>query len=176
MSAKSTISGKDLKAKLLAGGHSIKDVAEAMGVTPQNLYAYFKSSAIQRATLERIAAAIGEKPDWFTGGKAVAAVPLNGKQLKEKLKKAGIPVSEVANAMGVTTQSLYAIFQSKRLRVSTIETLSRATGKPRQWFYTYELPENEENKDELIALQRETIAQQKKYIALLEEKLARYEK
>ena len=170
MPHKTTISGKALRARLIADGYTIAEVAQAMGVLPQNIYMLFKSAALQQGTIERIANALGVAPEHFSSHNAEAQ-PISGKQLQAKLKNANIPISQLSRYMNVSPQNLYAIFKSKRLRPATIRTLACASGMPTDWFYNYETPQEAQNKDTLIAALQEIIAQQKKYIAILEAKL-----
>ena len=91
--------------------------------------------------------------------------------LKEKLNKNDITIPQLAELLGATTQNLYAILRSKNLRLSTIRSMSIALNKPIEWFSSFEIPETAQDKEHYIKALEALIEQQKKYIAVLEERL-----
>lgn len=173
---KITISGKQLKLLLKAEGYSVKDIADAIGVTTQNLYAAFNSNAVQRKTLQKIAQAIGKDLDFFFDAEDLSYEFLSGPELKKKIQRENLPIPLIAARMGTSAQSLYSIFKSKNIRSATIDALSKAMEKPRDWFYSFNAPRNIEDRETLIKAQAELIERQNKYILLLEEKLSLSEK
>lgn len=172
MNDKITISGRQLKLLLKAEGYSVKDIADALGVTTQNLYAAFNSNAVHKKTLQKIAQAIGKDLAFFLEAENLNYEFLSGAELKKKILREHLSIPLIAARMGTSTQSLYSIFKSKNLRSATVDSLSLATGKPREWFYSYDAPRNIEDRETLIKAQRDLIERQNKYIQLLEEKLA----
>ena len=61
---------------------------------------------------------------------------MSGKDLKEKLKAAGINLSELAKRMGYKTdQNLHSVLGAKEMNSSVIERMAEALGKPIGWFY-----------------------------------------
>lgn len=173
---KITISGKQLKLLLKAEGYSVKDIADAIGVTTQNLYAAFNSNAVQRKTLQKIAAAIGKDMAFFLEAENLSYEFLSGADLKKKIQRENISIPWIAAQMGTSAQSLYSIFKSKNIRSATVDSLAEAMGKPRDWFYSFNAPRNIEDRETLIKAQAELIDRQNKYIQLLEEKLSLLEK
>lgn len=173
---KVTISGRQLKLLLKTEGYSVKDIADKIGVTTQNLYAAFNSNAVQKKTLQNIAQAIGKDMDFFLEAEGLSYDFLSGAELKKKILRENLSIPLIAARMGTSTQSLYSVFRSKNLRCATIDSLALATGKPKDWFYSFNAPRNIEDRESLIKAQAELIERQNKYIRLLEEKLASLEK
>ena len=60
--------GEYIKKILLENGFILKDVAEAMGETPQNLQSMLRAEDVKTGTLERIAAAINKSLYFFIEG------------------------------------------------------------------------------------------------------------
>ena len=57
--------GSDIKARIKAKGYTLREVAERIGESPQNLNGYLNSADVRSSTIERIAAAIGESVSYF---------------------------------------------------------------------------------------------------------------
>ena len=167
---KKNISGQQLRQRLLLDGFSAREIADRLGVTTQNLTAIFHSKNVQKRTLKAIGKVIGKKEDYFL--KEQRIIPfLSGPELKEKLNKNDITIPQLAELLGATTQNLYAILRSKNLRLSTIRSMSIALNKPIEWFSSFEIPETAQDKEHYIKALEALIEQQKKYIAVLEERL-----
>ena len=61
---------------------------------------------------------------------------MNGKDLKEKLKAAGVNLSELSKLMGYKTdQNLHSVLGAKEMNSSVIERMAEVLGKPIGWFY-----------------------------------------
>lgn len=60
---------------------------------------------------------------------------MNGKNLKEKLRKLGKSQKEIADLLEVTPQSLVSIFNASDVRSGTIERLSQVLKLPLSFFY-----------------------------------------
>ncbi len=61
--------GALVKDILLSNGYKLKDIADLMGETPQNLQAMLKVEDIKTGVLERISSAIGKNITFFFNGK-----------------------------------------------------------------------------------------------------------
>lgn len=61
---------------------------------------------------------------------------MSGKDLKEKLKAAGVNLSELSKKMGYKTdQNLHSVLGAKEMNSSVIERMAEVLGKPIGWFY-----------------------------------------
>lgn len=61
---------------------------------------------------------------------------MNGKDLKEKLKAAGVNLSDLSKRMGYKTdQNLHSVLGAKEMSSSVIERMADVLGKPIGWFY-----------------------------------------
>ena len=61
---------------------------------------------------------------------------MSGKDLKEKLKAAGVNLSELSKLMGYKTdQNLHSVLGAKEMNSSVIERMAEVLGKPIGWFY-----------------------------------------
>ena len=61
---------------------------------------------------------------------------MNGKDLKEKLHKEGVNLSDLATKMGYKTdQNLHSVLGAADVRSSVIERIASALDKPIGWFY-----------------------------------------
>jgi hypothetical protein len=61
---------------------------------------------------------------------------MSGKDIKEKLKAAGVNLSELSKLMGYKTdQNLHSVLGAKEMNSSVIERMAEALGKPIGWFY-----------------------------------------
>ena len=60
---------------------------------------------------------------------------MKGEDLKNKLKSTAIPMSEIANKMGIMPQSLYSIFNSEDVKSGVLEKLSQVLEMPIAYFY-----------------------------------------
>ena len=61
---------------------------------------------------------------------------MSGKDLKEKLKAAGVNLSELSKMMGYKTdQNLHSVLGAKEMNSSVIERMAEVLGKPIGWFY-----------------------------------------
>lgn len=69
---------------------------------------------------------------------------MKGEDLKNKLKSTAIPMSEIANKMGIMPQSLYSIFNSEDVKSGVLEKLSQVLEMPIAYFYgdTYNVQGN----------------------------------
>lgn len=59
------MSGAEVKEKLMKGGYILKDVADAMGIIPQNLQSLLNADDIKTGVLEKIAQAISKSIYFF---------------------------------------------------------------------------------------------------------------
>ena len=59
------MSGEELKAKIKAKGFTLREVAERLGESPQNLQGWLKSHDVKSGQIERIAKAMGESVSYF---------------------------------------------------------------------------------------------------------------
>lgn len=60
---------------------------------------------------------------------------MKGEDLKNRLKSTAIPMSEIANKMGIMPQSLYSIFNSEDVKSGVLERLSEVLEVPIAYFY-----------------------------------------
>ena len=61
---------------------------------------------------------------------------MSGKELKEKLREAGINLSDLSKKMGYKTdQNLHSVLNAKEMSSRVIERMADALGKPIGWFY-----------------------------------------
>ena len=61
---------------------------------------------------------------------------MSGKDLKEKLKAAGVNLSELSKLMGYKTdQNLHSVLGAKEMNSGVIERMAEVLGKPIGWFY-----------------------------------------
>jgi transcriptional regulator with XRE-family HTH domain len=60
---------------------------------------------------------------------------MKGEDLKNRLKSTAIPMSEIANKMGIMPQSLYSIFNSEDVKSGVLEKLSQVLEVPIAYFY-----------------------------------------
>ena len=60
---------------------------------------------------------------------------MKGEDLKNRLKSTAIPMSEIANKMGIMPQSLYSIFNSEDVKSGVLEKLSEVLEVPIAYFY-----------------------------------------
>jgi transcriptional regulator with XRE-family HTH domain len=60
---------------------------------------------------------------------------MKGEDLKNRLKSTAIPMSEIANKMGIMPQSLYYIFNSEDVKSGVLEKLSQVLEVPIAYFY-----------------------------------------
>ena len=65
---------------------------------------------------------------------------MKGEILKSKLKRSGISVAELANALGVKPQTVYASFNSKDIYSGTLEKIVEAIGTDMSFFYPPQEP------------------------------------
>lgn len=59
------MSGEELKAKIKAKGFMLREVADRLGESPQNLQGWLKSHDVKSGQIERIAQAMGESISYF---------------------------------------------------------------------------------------------------------------
>lgn len=60
---------------------------------------------------------------------------MDGKRLKEKVLMANVPLTVIAERMGITAQSLNSCFKGKDVRSNTIERIAEALGVNMSFFY-----------------------------------------
>lgn len=60
---------------------------------------------------------------------------MDGQRLKEKVLLAKVPLSTIAERMGITAQSLNSCFKGKDVRSNTIERIADALGVSMSFFY-----------------------------------------
>lgn len=60
---------------------------------------------------------------------------MNGKELKEKILAAKVPLNEIAGRLGITAQSLNSCFKGKDVRSNTIERIAEVLGVKMSFFY-----------------------------------------
>lgn len=82
---------------------------------------------------------------------------MNGKDLKEKLKSAGVNLSDLSKRMGYKTdQNLHSVLGAKEMSSSVIERMAEVLGKPIGWFYGSEdscpVPVNEPSSVPLLPI------------------------
>lgn len=80
------MTGDKIKQKIKAKGYTLRSVAEAMEITPQNLQQLLRANIhVNTDTLERVAAAIGEPISYFYDEREVRLLRL----LVELIEKEG---------------------------------------------------------------------------------------
>lgn len=60
---------------------------------------------------------------------------MKGEELKIKLKKAGVSITEIASLLGMSRQSLSQALSVKDVKTGLIEDLSKALNVPLSYFY-----------------------------------------
>lgn len=60
---------------------------------------------------------------------------MKGEELKFKLKKAGVSITEIASLLGMSRQSLSQALSVKDVKTGLIEELSKALNVPLSYFY-----------------------------------------
>lgn len=60
---------------------------------------------------------------------------MDGKRLKEKVLMANVPLTVIAERMGITAQSLNSCFKGKDVRSNTIERIAEALSVNMSFFY-----------------------------------------
>ena len=60
---------------------------------------------------------------------------MKGEEVKIKLKKAGVSITEIASLLGVSRQSLSQALSVKDVKTGLIEDLSKALNVPLSYFY-----------------------------------------
>ena len=60
---------------------------------------------------------------------------MKGEDLKKRLKETSIPMSEIANRLGILPQTLYSAFNADDVKSGLLEKLSEALNVPVSFFY-----------------------------------------
>lgn len=60
---------------------------------------------------------------------------MKGEELKLRLKKAGLSITEIAQSLGVSRQSLSQALSAKDVKTGLIEDLSKSLNVPLSYFY-----------------------------------------
>ena len=60
---------------------------------------------------------------------------MKGEDLKKRLKETSIPMSEIANRLGILPQTLYSAFNADDVKSGLLEKLSEALNVPISFFY-----------------------------------------
>ena len=60
---------------------------------------------------------------------------MKGEDLKKRLKDTSIPMSEIANRLGILPQTLYSAFNADDVKTGLLEKLSEALNVPLSFFY-----------------------------------------
>ena len=60
---------------------------------------------------------------------------MKGEEVKLKLKKAGVSITEIASLLGMSRQSLSQALSVKDVKTGLIEDLSKALNEPLSYFY-----------------------------------------
>lgn len=158
-----TLTGPQIKTKLLRDGYTVKKLARKMRVTTSNLYIMFKGDHIRDASLQKIAKSIGRDMTYFEA-RTINQVPentyLTGREIQRKLQSERFVINRLAQKMGVTPQNLYRIFSSENVRPATIQRLAKTTGRPVEWF---------------MPIHRDTLSELKEQVRQLQDKIAELE-
>lgn len=93
---------------------------------------------------------------------------MNGKDVKRILSKAGYKPIDIANALGITPQTLNSRFNAKNIKIDFLEELCRATGEKMSLFkeYSLDLDESKGIKDAISEPEIEYYTKHEKAILL----------
>lgn len=130
--------GEDVRKKLLDNGYVLKDVAEAMGIIPQNLQTYLNSDDIKTGVLERIANAISKNTYFFYASNDDEISPGTSHQLAGYSTIPLIPVDAIAgfpnsDISGITVADCehYIIPEFRSLKVEFLIRVSGSSMYPK---------------------------------------------
>lgn len=91
---------------------------------------------------------------------------MKGEYLKSKVKETGLPITKIAERLGISSQNMQMYFKAEDVRSSTLERLSEALGLSIAWFYGQEV--REQTNAQLLALLREKDSQIDRLLGIIE--------
>ncbi len=91
---------------------------------------------------------------------------MKGEYLKAKVKETGLPITKVAEKLGISSQNMQMYFKAEDVRSSTLERLSEVLGLSIAWFYGQEM--REQTNEQLLSLLRDKDKQIDRLLGIIE--------